>query len=156
MKIISFDPGQKGAICVYNHGIANFYPMPKTIYYIAEIVKVHCQGCSYHVFVEKAQAMPKNGAVGMFNYGRGFGEILGILTYHKAPFTLVHPRTWCKIMHQGTSKDGTAKIRSLEAAKRLFPNLNLFRSVRCKKPDEGFIDALLIAEYGRRVMSGKA
>ena len=155
MKIISFDPGQKGAICILIDGAATFYPMPKTPDYLAEIIKAHCKG-QYHVFVEKAQAMPKNGSVGMFNYGRGFGEILGILAYHKAPFTLVHPRTWCKIMHQGTSTDGTAKNRSLSAAKRLFQNTNLFRSLRCKKPDDGFIDALLIAEYGRRVMSGKS
>ena len=155
MKIIGIDPGQKGAICILLHGKATFYPMPKTPDGIADIVKNNCNG-NYHVFVEKAQAMPKNGAVGMFNYGRGFGEILGILTYHQAPYTLIHPRTWCKIMHQGTSKDGTAKNRSLSAAKRLFPNTNLFRSLRCKKPDDGFIDALLIAEYGRRVMSGKA
>ena len=155
MKIIGIDPGQKGAICILIDGAAIFYPMPKTPDYLAEIIKAHCKG-QYHVFVEKAQAMPKNGAVGMFNYGRGFGEILGILAYHKAPFTLVHPRTWCKIMHQGTSADGTAKDRSLSAAKRLFPNTNLFRSLRCKKPDDGFIDALLIAEYGRRVMSGKS
>ena len=155
MKIIACDPGCKGALCILNDGDIIFYSMPKTPDGIADIVKTHCHG-NYHVFVEKAQAMPKNGAVGMFNYGRGFGEILGILAYHKAPFTLVHPRTWCKIMHQGTSKDGTAKNRSLSAAKRLFPNTNLFRSLRCKKPDDGFIDALLIAEYGRRVMSGKA
>jgi len=155
VKIISFDPGQKGAICILLHGKATFYSMPKTPDEISMIMIAYGYG-EYHVFVEKAQAMPKNGAVGMFNYGRGFGEILGILAYHKAPFTLVHPRTWCKIMHQGTSKDGTAKDRSLSAAKRLFPNTNLFRSLRCKKPDDGFIDALLIAEYGRRVMSGKA
>ena len=155
MKIISFDPGQKGAICILLNGAATFYPMPQTPDEISALMIAYGWG-EYHVFVEKAQAMPKNGAVGMFNYGRGFGEILGILTYHKAPFTLVHPRTWCRLMHQGTSKDGTAKSRSLEAARRLFPNANLFRSVRCKKPDEGFIDALLIAEYGRRVMSGKA
>ena len=155
MKIISFDPGQKGAICILLNGAATFYPMPQTPDEISSLMIAYGWG-EYHVFVEKAQAMPKNGAVGMFNYGRGFGEILGILTYHKAPFTLVHPRTWCRLMHQGTSKDGTAKSRSLEAARRLFPNANLFRSVRCKKPDEGFIDALLIAEYGRRVMSGKA
>ena len=98
MKIIGIDPGQKGAICILIDGAATFYPMPKTPDYLAEIIKAHCKG-QYHVFVEKAQAMPKNGAVGMFNYGRGFGEILGILAYHKAPFTLVHPRTWCKIMH---------------------------------------------------------
>ena len=82
MKIISFDPGQKGAICILLHGKATFYPMPKTPDEISTLMIAYGYG-EYHVFVEKAQAMPKNGAVGMFNYGRGFGEILGILAYHK-------------------------------------------------------------------------
>jgi len=155
MKIIGIDPGQKGAICILIDGAATFYPMPKTPDYLAEIIKAHCKG-QYHVFVEKAQAMPKNGSVGMFNYGRGFGEILGILTYHQAPYTLINPRTWCALMHQGTSKGGTAKARSMEAVKRLFPGTNLLRTPKCTKLDEGYIDALLIAAYGFRVMSGKA
>ena len=155
MKIIGIDPGQKGAVCILLDGKATFYPMPKTPDEISTLMIAYGYG-EYHVFVEKAQAMPKNGAVGMFNYGRGFGEILGILAYHKAPFTLVHPRTWCKIMHQGTSKGGTAKARSMEAVKRLFPGTNLLRTPKCTKLDEGYIDALLIAAYGFRVMSGKA
>jgi len=84
MKILGIDPGCKGAICILNDGDITFYSMPKTPDGISEIIKAHCKG-QYHVFVEKAQVMPKNGAVGMFNYGRGFGEILGILTYHQAP-----------------------------------------------------------------------
>ena len=155
MKIIACDPGCKGALCILNDGDIIFYSMPKTPDYLAEIIKAHCKG-QYHVFVEKAQAMPKNGAVGMFNYGRGFGEILGILTYHQAPYTLINPRTWCALMHQGTSKGGTAKSRSMEAVKRLFPGTNLLRTPKCTKLDEGYIDALLIAAYGFRVMSGKA
>ena len=145
--IIGIDPGQKGAICVYGETIV-LLPMSASCHELCEILRLY-NSPNVHVFVEKAQAMPKNGAVGMFRYGQGFGEILGALIALRMTHTLVQPRTWTKVMHQGTRAE-TPKSRSLEAAWRLFPDVDFMRSARCKNPDEGFIDALLIAEYGRR------
>jgi len=94
--------------------------------------------------------MPGQGNVSMFNYGVGFGTLLGIMATLKIPHTLVHPKTWCKVMHSGTTAD-EAKARSLEAARRLYPEVQLIRP-RCTKPDEGYVDALLIAGYGKRIL----
>jgi len=151
MNIIGIDPGKKGAIVAMVGSEIHLHQMPEDAGSIVDILtKYAADGC--HVFLEKSQAMPGQGTVSMFNYGTGFGTLLGILAALKIPHTLVHPKTWCKVMHSGTA-DAEAKVRSLEAARRLFPRVQLVRP-RCTKPDEGYIDALLIAEWGRRCLKG--
>ena len=126
--------------------------MPDNAVELADLFRLYNeQSTDLHVFVEKAQAMPKNGATGMFNYGTGYGTILGIIAALRLSHTLVHPTTWCKEMHRGT-KSRVPKKRSLEAAQRLYPHVSLMRTVRCKAPDEGFVDAMLIAGYGKRIL----
>ncbi len=155
--IIGIDPGRSGAVCVMNTKgqIVLTYTMPDSIGGLVEELRLYSYTSRdlydeiHHVYLEKAQAMPKNWAVGMFNYGVGFGEILGMLAALKIPHTLIHPRTWTKVMHQGT-KAGKPKERSLEAVRRLYPGYSLLASDKCKKPHEGIIDAILIAAFGLR------
>lgn len=106
------------------------------------------------IYIEKAQAMPKNGAVSMFNYGQGFGEIIGIVTALQIPYELVPPAKWTKEMLAGVPAGIEGKERARIACERLFPEANLLATPRCKKPHEGLVDALLIAEWGRRKTYG--
>lgn len=156
MIVIGIDPGKKGSIVAMNGNEITLHPMPEDALETIDILKSYCAKSECHVFLEKAQAMSisgnKQGVSSMFNYGVGFGTLLGIIATLKIPHTLVHPKTWCKVMHQGTTA-GDAKERSLEAARRLYPNVQLLRTSRCKKPDEGFIDALLICGYGKRILN---
>lgn len=103
------------------------------------------------VFIERAHAMPKQGVTSMFNYGMGFGQIEGILAALTIPYTMVEARTWTKAMWEGTS-DGDPKARSLIVARRLFPGVKLTVG-KGTVPHKGIVDALLIAEYGRRSLS---
>jgi crossover junction endodeoxyribonuclease RuvC len=152
VRIVGIDPGQKGALVLLDGDNIEMHQMPDNA---GEIVDILSSISDCHIFLEKAQAMSisgvKQGVSSMFNYGVGFGTLLGIIAALKIPHTLVHPKTWCKEMHQGTS-EGDAKQRSLEAVRRLYPHVNLIRP-RCRKPDEGFIDALLIAGYGTRILN---
>lgn len=108
------------------------------------------------VFVEKVGARPGQGVVSMFSFGCRFGEIIGALAAMNQPHTLVPPQTWAKVMHAGT-KDGKPKERSLEAARRLFPYIELRDTdTKSKKPHPGIVDAALLVEYGRRITSPKA
>lgn len=106
-----------------------------------------------YVFIEKAQSFPKQGIASAFNYGRHFGELLGICGSLGLSVTLVHPRVWTKQMHIGAKTDEPKK-RSLEVCQRLFPEVNLLGTERSKNPHEGIVDALLIMEFGRRQLSG--
>lgn len=104
-----------------------------------------------HVFLERAQSFPGEGVAHTFAYGRGFGQIEGILAAIPLRYTLVSSRTWTKAMHAGT-EPGDPKRRSLIAARRLFPSVKL-EVGRSTVPHKGVVDALLIAEAGRRSLA---
>jgi crossover junction endodeoxyribonuclease RuvC len=102
-------------------------------------------------YLEKAQAMPKQGVSSMFKYGRVFGAIEALLTGHEIPFVLVTPQTWMKYSHSGISRDLDSKERSRMAFARLLPNVDARRTAKCKGPDMGLVEASLIADYGMRL-----
>jgi crossover junction endodeoxyribonuclease RuvC len=52
-----------------------------------------------HAFVERAQAMPKQGASSGFKYGRSVGAIEAVITCCGIPLTIVEPTAWKKF-HQ--------------------------------------------------------
>ena len=151
--IVGIDPGEKsGGVAVIHddHALPHVIPMP-SIEDFADIMEELALKRS-HVFIEKAQSFPKQGIASAFNYGRHFGELLGVIMAFKMPHTLVPPRTWTKVMHAGT-KDADTKSRSIEAVRRLFPLVLLVpEESRAKKPHLGIVEALLIAEYGRRTL----
>jgi hypothetical protein len=150
--IIGIDPGRTGGICCMFGPEILLTSMPDNAVELADLLRIYAeQATDIHVLVEKAQCLPKNGSVGMFRYGTGYGTILGIIAALRLSHTLVHPNTWCKEMHRGT-KSRVPKKRSLEAAQRLYPHVSLMRTVRCKAPDEGYVDAMLIAGYGKRIL----
>lgn len=102
------------------------------------------------VVLELAQSFPKQGVASSFNYGRGFGVIEGVLQSLRIDYKLVRPAWWTKVLHEGLLKELPPKVRSLQVAKRLFPNEDLRKNTRCKNFHEGLVDAALLAEYGRR------
>jgi len=96
------------------------------------------------VFLEMVHAMPKQGVVSMFTFGKSFGIWLGILASHDVPYELVTPQKWKAQMLAGV--EGTDnKAKSVIVAKRLFPENSGW-----KKKDHNKAEALLIAEWGRR------
>jgi hypothetical protein len=123
-----------------------------------------------HVFLEHVHAMHNSSAKATFSFGGCFEGVKALCAAFKLPMTLVSPKDWQKEMHQGipqqykpaerikTGKKAgqmgkprrDPKKMSLMAVKRLFPNECLLRTPRCSKEHDGIIDALLIAEYGRR------
>lgn len=144
--IAAIDPGKTGGVCI-------MAPQRTEVHKLDGFNLKLLRACT-HVFVEKAQAMPKQGVSSMFSYGVGFGRLIGWLESMDVPYTLVTPQAWMKTMHVGTDAKLDAKKRSLQAAQRMFPRVSLLASERSKKPHEGLIDALLICEHGRRVLAG--
>src|SRR5690554_6486644 len=62
------------------------------------------------VIIEKSQAMPGQGVTSMFNYGAGFGRLLGICEALGLPYRLVTPQRWKGVVLAGTAKDKDAAI----------------------------------------------
>lgn len=150
MIVKGIDVGQKGGLATIAGDMVAVCPMPDDSRALVALLKG-----SSHVFIEKAQSMPKMGVAAMFNYGKGAGTIEGILIALGIPFTLVGPKVWMKVMHAGTDSSMGTKERSLQACYRLFPSVSLKPTLRCRKDSDGMAEALLIAEYGRRVLTGK-
>ena len=95
--------------------------------------------------VEKVSAMPGQGVVSMFNFGKSAGFIEGVLTAVGIPFQLVTPQKWKSDF--GLNSD---KTRSIAICKQLFPGVNLLATPRSFKESDGMAESMLLAEYARR------
>lgn len=165
MRVIGIDPGKDGAIAVIEDSI-DVMTFPK----IGKELDV--KGLSDKlteliddktlVVTEDVHSLYGVGAGSTFSFGWSVGLIEGILTALRVSFFKVQPKAWQKEMWQGVSpiykpskpeqkrKIVDTKATSLVAAQRLFPRVDMRPTERSKKPHDGIVDALLLAEYGRR------
>jgi len=146
MNFIGIDPGKGGAIAVIHEDGT----IVTSVFTEEEYLKVISQHQYSFAIVEDVHAMPKQGVTSMFNFGYNKGWIMGILYAYTIPTELVSPQKWKKMFSLNGEKQ-----KSIDCARRLFPQANLFATPRCKKPHDGIAEALLMAEYGRRVYNGK-
>lgn len=148
---IGVDPGQKGGYAIIAESetgrIVRAYPWDDTFFAVEMAAIVNGKDDGITAAVEKVGAMPGQGTVSMFNFGRSFGYILGVLSALGIPYQLVPPRKW-KSEFSLTNDKG----KSIEVCKRLFPDVDLKRTDRCRTDSDGMAEALLMAEYARRHM----
>lgn len=94
---------------------------------------------------------------GLANYARGMSEgwawMLVGLGWPRDLVRTVRPRDWQDDMLAGV-KGADTGVRAIRAAGRRWPRVDLRRNDRCTTPDLGLVDALLVAEYGRRSWQG--
>lgn len=143
MSVIGIDPGQSGGVALLDHNggdevFTMLDPFQLFCYLIVDTVK--------HVYIEKAQPMPKQGVVGVFTYGKGYGELLGVIKASQVPFTEVRPQTWKRVVL--ADMDRSDKQSSIRRAKQLFPRIDFRATERCRKEHDGMAEAALIAWYG--------
>ena len=150
MKFIGIDPGKAGSISILEDDKLQVIPVPianddydmKAMF---AILSSHREKA--FAIIERAQAMPGQGVVSMFSFGRGYGMWLMALTISEIPFQVIHSRTWTKLMLLGASGEG--KERAVSVAQHLFPQWK----PKLKKELE-YCDSILLAEYGRRLKGG--
>lgn len=176
--LIGIDPGAKGGIAIlHQDGRVEVYKMPETTKDLSDIIDVtHTEAMldsgKIKCYLEQVSGFAGEGQPGSsaFNFGQGYGEIIGILTHAKIPFETITPQRWQKIYTLGTrgtirgnysgmspeqAKAEKKRISSLnnkakrdwknklkELAQRLYPDVTVTL---------GTSDALLILEYGRRL-----
>lgn len=146
---IGIDPGQSGAMAVIHGEYVSVVTFSESKY-LETLRGFNARRafsvCSMFAIVEHVGPMPKQGVTSTFKFGQNFGLIQGMLYAMNIPFELVRPQKWKK-MFSCTSDKNT----SISVAQRLFPNVPLFATPRCRKPHDGMAEALLMAEYGRRI-----
>ena len=105
-----------------------------------------------YVFLEKAQAMPKQGVTGMFHYGENYGIIQGMVCALGFQLHLVRPQEWQKAMFAGRVKNGTKEL-SYAVCREQFPEESWVATERSRKFHTGLVDAACITMYGLRVIN---
>lgn len=159
VNILGIDPGLTGGMAIVDeHGAfisatvmprgEKFIDLPALHSYFAALVTEQ-----YKVYLENVHSMPSQGVASSFKFGRVFGAIEGMLCSLGFNYTLITPQKWQKTVHLPEDRERipNPKDRALASYTRLFPNVDLRASDRCKIPHKGLVDALLIAEAGRRM-----
>jgi Holliday junction resolvasome RuvABC endonuclease subunit len=147
--IIGIDPGKNGAIAWIADGKPCVEKMPDTLQDLWELIDDirTCEmaiprmpgehGCK--AYIEQVHSSPQMGVKSAFTFGNGFGRIEMALTAACIPFERIRPQAWQKAMGCMTKGD---KNVSKAKAQELFPQMKCTHAIS---------DALLIAEYGRRL-----
>lgn len=176
---IGIDPGSAGAMCVMwpqadTNPFDPFIPGHITLlsfetenpYKIADTLRRAKERGRPIVAVEDVHSRHNQGVKSTFTFGYNVGTIHGILIALSIPYVTVRPQEWQsevwvrqdKVMLPGATKEdgrkspskADPKKTSINAARRLFPDVSLMRTQKCTVPSDGLADALLICEYARR------
>lgn len=144
--MLAIDPGASGGMAWMLNDETASIPMPQTEGDVLDALRaVRASGIS-NIIIEDQNGFCGNAAPGsaMFNFGRGFGFILGASQALGFSIELVRPQKWQKALSLGSKKDeggsGPWKRKLKEVAQRLFPS----QDVTLKTAD-----ALLILHYSQ-------
>lgn len=153
---LGIDPGLTGAAALMdaNGGLIGVFDLPVirdgSLAWISppqfhqelgELVRrADCMYGQLEAWIERAQATKQMGRSSAFNYGVGFGSLLGLLMSRAAiPIHLVTPSKWKGAL--GLSKDKNA---ALDKARLTYPTAELDLAKH-----HGRAEAILIAHYAR-------
>jgi len=156
--VIGIDPGITGAIATVNQDklIITLADLPtytatksKKQLNAAELTNMmKSTNIEAKVYIEKVGAMPKQGVVSMFNFGKTCGIIEGVCAALQMPYEYVTPQKWKK----AAGLIGQDKDYSRTIAIQQYPEV---ASRLKRKKDIGRADALHIAMYGyERIRNG--
>lgn len=166
---LGIDVGSKGFVTLNTGTELRFYSIADNDAYqlsnILHDIKAEFQNvvCA----MEEIHAIFGSSAKATFAFGEINGLLKGLLIANKIPYHLVAPKKWQSEIwdnkdmvvsyktvtikgKQVSKKEVNTKQTSLNAAKRIFPAVDLRKTERCKNLDDNKCDSLLISEYARR------
>ena len=166
---IGIDPGSIGFITIRHHdGEYEFIPLDGCDFRMLSLkLAMLREETDTFAIMEEVHAIFGSSAKATFAFGEINGLLKGLLITTGIPYQLVQPKQWQKeiwinqdmvvdhkkVIVKGVEqnrKEVNTKQTSLNAARRLFPDIDLRKTERCKKPDDNKCDSLLICEYARR------
>lgn len=166
---LGIDVGSKGFVTLNTGTELRFYSIADNDAYqlsnILHDIKAEFQNvvCA----MEEIHAIFGSSAKATFAFGEINGLLKGLLIANKIPYHLVAPKKWQSEIwdnkdmvvsyktvtikgKQVSKKEVNTKQTSFNAAKRIFPAVDLRKTERCKNLDDNKCDSLLISEYARR------
>ena len=142
---IGIDPGKAGGIAYIDteYKIAGTEPYSDKA--LIDLCRDVRQTSTVVCCLEKVGAMPGQGVVSMFSFGKSVGYIKGVLEAFGIPYQEITPQKWKREFSLNSDKAASAEV-----CNRLFPDISLLATPKCRKPHDGMAEALLMAEYARR------
>jgi len=166
---IGIDVGAKGFIATQYNGLFDFFSIADhDLYEISKFIQnVKSEHENIACVIEDVNAIYGSSASATFSFGFNKGYLIGILSANNIPYVLVPPKTWQKEMWNNSDivvkyktvkvkgkdiakKQTDTKATSINSAKRLFPEIDFRRTIKCKDVDDNKVDATLMCEYARR------
>ena len=156
---IGIDPGAKGAMALigwdkgltaYSENLSALEHGPVIIpfdqeKYIDALWSLKCDDAECICCIEAVHSITGQGIASSFKFGTSYGWLLGMLDSIGIPYQPITPQKWKKEF--GLTSD---KADSVEVCKRLFPGVNLMRTEKSRKEDDGMAEACLMAVYAKR------
>lgn len=143
---IGIDPGKSGGIACIDTEDGICYTEPYSDKALIDLCSsASRKGQKVVCCLEKVGAMPGQGVVSMFNFGQSVGYIKGVLESFMIPYQEITPQKWKREFSLTSDK-----AKSAEVCRKLFPEVSLLATPKCRKPHDGMTEALLMAEYARR------
>ena len=142
---IGIDPGKKGGYAVLIDGKVWKAEVWDDAEFVDTMRQVSQMRTVARAAVEKVGAMPGQGLVSTFSFGKSAGFIEGTLMALDIPYQLVSPQKWKAEF--GLNSD---KQKSIEVCRKLFPDVDLLATPRCKKPSDGKAESILIGCFAYR------
>jgi crossover junction endodeoxyribonuclease RuvC len=152
MKALGVDPGISGGLAI----VGSTADGNRIV--VVDVIDVPTVGTSARVaavrdfitrhaptlaLIERAQAMPRQGASSGFKYGRATGALEAAIMLCAVPVEFAEPSAWKQHFHL----PGKDKERARQRALELFPAAH---ALIARKKDHGRAEAALIALYGLR------
>jgi len=102
--------------------------------------------------IEKVHAFPGQGVSSVFKFGHSYGLLRAAVILSRIPWEEVTPKKWSTKMKVAKAPKGKKKDKGLNLARaqQLFPNVKMTKTGK----QNSFYDALMLAEYGRRLHLG--
>jgi crossover junction endodeoxyribonuclease RuvC len=146
MIYVGIDPGKNGGYAYIVDDVVKAYPWDDTLF-AQDMNCIRNYRTDWIIAaVEKVGARPGQGVTSMFSFGRSAGYIEGVLAALGIPYQLVPPAKWKKEF----SLIGKDKQASIITCRKLFPELDLKRTERCRTDSDGKAEATLLACYAMR------
>lgn len=152
--ILGCDPGLDGAIALFEPSVSALHSVIDMPVYklqrgggsrreidlqsLSDFLLEH-RGVIHHAFVELVGPMPKQGVSSTYQFGRGVGQVEGLLAALAIRVTYLTPQKWQAKARLRGGKDGSVK-----KAREVFPE----RKDWFVKTKHGRSDAALIAWVG--------
>lgn len=163
---IGIDPGAKGGVAVIETApggalrVLLAEPAPRdadALHRLGDRLAPLFERGEVKAYVEYVHAMPRQGVVSMFSFGRSYGLWEGFFGAWGIECEKVTPQTWQKMT--APMAGSTTKERSIRFASLAFPDVPLIPK-GARKPSDGIADAICIAYYGAKIrkaeqMTGK-